>query len=283
MSAPSALWSRSLRIGSLDISLPQIVLASGIVLYGFAVPGDIKFKMDALGFAVCHQIHTHSFTIAGHQLPLCARCTGMYLGILSTLFILSRLRKLSGGLPAGGVLAVLGLFFGAMVVDGANSTFQTLGGGFWDSTNLIRLITGTMAGIALGFVFYPLFNGNTWHRDELSRERVADRVYMLLPYIAAAGLLVLLVLSRVDWLFYPIAILSISGLLALLTMAYTMLALLISRKDGRIRTPHQVLTFVLVGLSLSLLMLTLLSWGRASLAPVMANNPLGVPVLPGLP
>ncbi|MEO5952913.1 MAG: DUF2085 domain-containing protein [Chloroflexia bacterium] len=283
VSAGSAIWSRSVKIGTLDISLPQIVLASGIALYGFAMPGDARFKLDALGFGVCHQIHTHSFTIAGHQLPLCARCTGMYLGAFSTLIILSRIKKRAGGLPTVGILVLLSLFFGSMVVDGFNSTFQTFGGGFWDSTNTVRLVTGTMSGLAIGMVFYPLFNANTWHRDVLGRQRVIDRLPKLLPFIAAAGVLVVLVFSGADWLLWPISLLSIGGLLALLTMSNTMLALLIRRKDGTVRTPHDLLTYVLIGLFISLIMLTLLSWGRASLAPLMANNPLGVPVLPGLP
>lgn len=283
MSTGSAIWSKSLKIGALDISVPQIVLASGIALYGFAMPGDAKFKLDALGFGVCHQIHTHSFTIAGHQLPLCARCTGMYLGAFSTLFLLSRIKKKAGGLPTMGILLFLALFFGSMVVDGFNSTFQTFGGGFWDSTNTIRLITGTLSGIAIGMVFYPLFNANTWHRDVIGKQRVVDSLPKLLPFIAAAALLVVLILGGADWLLGPISLLSIGGLLALLTMSNTMLALLIRRKDGTVRTSHDLLTFALIGLSISLVMLTLLSWGRASMAPLMEGNPLGVPVLPGLP
>jgi uncharacterized membrane protein len=283
LSQASKIWSSNIKIGSLDISLPQVVLASGIVLYAFAMPGDAKFKLDAMGFGVCHQIHTHSFTIGGHQLPLCARCTGMYLGVFSALFILSRMRKRAVGLPTAGILGLLGLFFGTMVADGFNSTFQTFGGGFWDSTNVVRLITGTLSGLAIALVFYPVFNGNMWHRDLFSRQRVLARVPDLLPYLGAAGLLVLLVLSQMDWLLYPLSILSIGGLLTLLTMANTMLILLITRKDGEIRTLKDLLTYLLIGVFLSLIMLTFMSWFRSLLAPALEGNVLGVPVLPGLP
>ncbi len=278
-----SVWRMRMRLGGLEVSFPQLVLASGIVVYGFAMPGDVKFKLDAMGFGVCHQIHTHSFTIGGHQLPLCARCTGIYLGALSAVFIMSRLRRRSDRLPAAGMLGLLGLFFGAMVLDGLNSTFQTFGGGLWDSTNLVRLITGAMSGLAVAFVFYPVFNLSVWHREVRQRRSVLARGVELLPYLALAGVLLALVLVGAGWLYYPLSVLSISGLLTLLTMANTLVILLVTRKDEQARTPHDVLTFVLWGLALSLVMLTLLAWGRASLAPFMAGNPLGVPVLPGLP
>src|SRR5688572_19568285 len=111
--------------GDIDVSFGQVVVVAGIVFFALALPGDFKYKMDGAGFAVCHQIHTHSFTIGGHQLPLCARCTGMYLGALVTLVLLSRLRRKAVRLPARGVLPALGLFFGVMMLDGINSTLQT--------------------------------------------------------------------------------------------------------------------------------------------------------------
>ena len=272
-----------MRLGGLEVSFPQVLLASGIVVFAFAMPGDLKFKLDALGFGVCHQIHTHSFTIGGHQLPLCARCSGIYLGAISAILIMSRVRRRAAGMPWAGMLGVLGLFFGAMVVDGFNSAFQTFGGGLWESSNIVRLVTGTMAGLAMAFVLYPVFNTSLWHREERTQGSVLAHGFELAGYLAAAGLLVALVLWGWDWLFYPLSLLSIGGLLALLTMSYTMIVLLATRKDGAVRTPHDALTFVLLGVALSLVMLTLMVWGRVSLAPMMEGNLLGVPVVPGLP
>jgi uncharacterized membrane protein len=39
------------------------------------LPGSLKYTLDFLGFGVCHQLSSHSLFIAGHQLPLCARCS----------------------------------------------------------------------------------------------------------------------------------------------------------------------------------------------------------------
>jgi hypothetical protein len=136
--------------------------------------------------------------------------------------------------------------------------------------------------VALTLVFYPMFNLSVWHRTVARRERVLERPLELVGYMVAAGVPVALLLNGGDWLFYPLSLLSIAGMLALLTMANTMLTLFASRREGLALTFSQALTPLLVGFFLSLVELTLLAWGRASLAPYLGNN-LGMPLVPGLP
>jgi uncharacterized membrane protein len=268
--------------GGLELSFLQMALVTAVVFYFMVLPGDLRFKLDAMGFGVCHQISSHSYIIGDHQLPLCARCSGMYLGALASIGLLGVLRRRASGLPAGHMLAILGVFFGAMVLDGINSTLQTFNSGIWVSTNILRLLTGALSGVAVAFVFYPVFNMSIWHRDIARRERVLEQPFELAAYMVAAGILVALVLDGGDWLYYPIAVLSIAGMLTLLTMANSMLVLIITRREGSARTLSAALTPLLFGLLLALIELTLLSYGRASLAPFMANT-LGMPVVPGLP
>ena len=75
-------------------------LIAGLLGAALLLPGTLKYKLDFLGFGVCHQLSSHSLFIAGHQLPLCARCSGIYLGALVTLIMLLILRPLAGGLPS---------------------------------------------------------------------------------------------------------------------------------------------------------------------------------------
>jgi uncharacterized membrane protein len=59
--------------------LGQWALAIGIVLWTaalFLVPG----ALFPVGAFICHQRPERSFFIHGQQLPVCARCTGLYLG-----------------------------------------------------------------------------------------------------------------------------------------------------------------------------------------------------------
>lgn len=268
--------------GGLEVSFAQIGLISGIVFYALAVPGSFDYKLDAMGFGVCHQIYTHSFSIGGHQLPLCARCTGIYLGAIAGLGLLMALRRRAVLLPASRMISILALFFGVMLADGINSTFQTFGSGLWETTNLVRVVTGALAGIAVPFFFYPMFNLSLWHKEETRRERVLEQPFELIAYVVAAALLVALVLDGGDWLLFPISVLSIIGMLALLTMANTMLVLIITRSEARYHHFSEALSPILLGLLLSLVMLTLLAWGRAALAPQLVNN-FGMPLVPGLP
>lgn len=268
--------------GGLQVTPVQALLAVGIVAYAFAMPGDMDYKLDALGFGVCHQIHSHSFTIAGHQMPLCARCTGMYLGAIAALVLLAVMRRRATRFPAAKMVAIFGLFFGAMVLDGANSTLEAFGERFWDSTNLLRILTGSLAGVSAAFLFYPVFNMSLWKHDAASPARVIEQPRQLIGYMLVAGMLVVLTLSEGDWLYYPLSFLSLLGMVTLLTMANTILLLILTRRESSAGTFSVVLTPIMVGLFLTLIELTLLSWGRASLAPYMANN-TGIPLVPGLP
>ena len=51
-------------------------------------PPGVEGKVNALGYSVCHQIDSHSYTVGGKVLPLCARCTGTFLGLLVSLLVL---------------------------------------------------------------------------------------------------------------------------------------------------------------------------------------------------
>jgi len=58
---------------------PNVLLAIGLLLWVvllFAVPG----VLFPVGHFICHQRPERSFFIGGQQLPVCARCTGLYLG-----------------------------------------------------------------------------------------------------------------------------------------------------------------------------------------------------------
>lgn len=63
-------------------------------------PAGAWEKLKALGYAVCHQIEDRSFHFHDLQSPLCARCTGLYLGSLLSILFQVRQRK-KGLVPTG--------------------------------------------------------------------------------------------------------------------------------------------------------------------------------------
>lgn len=91
----------------------------------------------------CHQKAERSFFIRGYQCPVCARCSGLYLGygfgILLWLFSVT--------LP----LYVYGLFMLLMLADWGLQAADILA-----STNHRRLLTGILCGIAVIGVLHAL-------------------------------------------------------------------------------------------------------------------------------
>ena len=84
----------------------------------------------------CHQLSDRSFHIHGVQLPLCARCTGIFLG----LFLIGPV--LCAVLPVN--MLVSFYLFSLMIIDG-----YTQYHGYQKSNNAFRLISGIGFGYAI--------------------------------------------------------------------------------------------------------------------------------------
>lgn len=122
--------------------------------------------LELFGFGLCHQLPERSFFGGGVQVPVCARDTGIYVGMLFALVLIALLEPhRPTGLPSVGVSALLGAFVLAMAADGVTSY-----AGWRETTNEIRLVTGLLAGYAMGAIAAPLLNDQLW--QTASRRRV---------------------------------------------------------------------------------------------------------------
>src|SRR5450756_1287938 len=108
-----------------------------------------------LGFGLCHQLPERSFVGGVHQLPVCARDTGIYLGFVIGLLVLAALDRgcRRTEVPRPWVLALGAVLIAVMGWDGVTSYV-----GLRPTTNLIRLATGLGTGFALTLVIAPLLN-----------------------------------------------------------------------------------------------------------------------------
>ena len=71
-----------------------LALSSLAAILALAIPPyDLLGKINLVGFAICHQIPERSFVLGGHQLPLCARCTGTFLGAVLGLAAIPQIRS----------------------------------------------------------------------------------------------------------------------------------------------------------------------------------------------
>ncbi|MBC7262568.1 MAG: DUF2085 domain-containing protein, partial [Chloroflexi bacterium] len=104
---------------------------------------------------VCHQFPEHSFFIAGVQMPLCARCTGTYLGALLGLCASWwRGRSRASRFPPRNILILLMLFFGFWAADGLNSYYYFFIGkpALYTPNNSLRLVAGMISGLSLSLL-----------------------------------------------------------------------------------------------------------------------------------
>jgi uncharacterized membrane protein len=216
-------------------------------------PHDLLDKADRFAYAVCHRIPGHSFSVGGRQLPLCARCSGTYLGALAGISVLLALgRGRANRFPAPKFLVVFAVFMAAWAIDGANSYASFFPGmpQLYEPNNLLRLATGVLEGLAIAAFVLPLFNLTAWAATDAqpSVVRWRDLGWMLVGGAVVFGL----VASEWQPLLYPLALLS-GAMVALLVGAIcVMLVLMIARRDGQARRWREIALPLLAGLAVAL-------------------------------
>lgn len=241
-----------------------------ILLFIQAPPSSVLGKADMVGYAICHRMADRSFIIAGHQLPLCARCTGTFLGaILGLVAMLLLGRWRASSLPPVGVLAVLLAFTGLWAFDGVNSYLTLFPGApsLYQPRNWLRLTTGMLNGLTLISFTFPLLNFVLW--QEPAPERAIKNVSELLAILPAVAVLIYLVQAEIDWLLYPLAILSSLGVVMLLTFINAIIAAVVLGREGYARHWLQALVPLTVGLALAIVEMTAMILLRAYLTTAL--------------
>ncbi len=219
-----------------------IVLLAAALLIGWLLktPPGLLGKADAVGYAVCHRIDLRSFHIGERPLPLCARCSGMYLGALLGLTYQAIISRRRGGLPPRWLAWLFAGLALAFVIDGLNSflSFFPEAPQLYTPQNWSRLLTGTGMGLAIAAYLYPAFNQSVWRRWDPRPALQYPRQFIILVLLALV--LDALLLSEITAILYLLALLSALGVLAILTMTYTVLGLMLLRRENRIENVVQL-------------------------------------------
>lgn len=261
-----------------------VPLAALLVLSGFLfiAPPGLLGKADGIGYAVCHRIDARSFHLFGRQLPLCARCTGEFNAAAITFLFLGFVSHKRSEMPLKGILVVLALFFLAFALDGSNSYLyllkQTYAGflpqipNIYIPNNTLRLLTGSGMGIAIASVLYPVVNQTLWRKANDSPALTWKEFSWLLGIIVLVDLGIL---SENPFVLYPIAFLSVLGVLALLTTVFSIVWVIIMRQENTFETLKQLWLPVTAGLTLALLMISVIDLLRLQLTGTWGGFPLG--------
>ena len=243
------------------------------VTWLFLTPHGLLGKADAVGYAVCHQIEARSFQINGRPFPLCARCSGLFLGaLLGLTYQVIQGRK--GRMPPLGASLFFGLLAFAWVFDGFNSFLMLVPSisSLYTTQNWTRLITGTGMGLAVSAILMPAFIQtmfSTWEDQSAFK----DWKSILIVVLASAGLDLVLLLET-PWILFPLALLSAGGVLALLIMVYSTVLVMLFKRDNTYHGFRALLIPLVGGYMLALLQIGVIdlvrylltgSWGGFNL------------------
>jgi uncharacterized membrane protein len=130
---------------------PAIALASlawlALLIFTPLAPSSLATVMYAAGAVICHQLPERSFYLAGFQIPVCARCLGIYAGAA----VASSIHVLGAFVPESRWWRILAprdarrVFFLAALPTLLTIALES--GGMWRGTNTIRAIAGVVLGI----------------------------------------------------------------------------------------------------------------------------------------
>ncbi|MFP4321014.1 MAG: DUF2085 domain-containing protein [Anaerolineales bacterium] len=244
-----------------------LVLVAALGIIGawtiYTQPGVLG-KADAVGYAICHRIPERTFEAFGRELPLCARCTGIYLGVMTGLgvFVASG-RARAARLPGWRVGLVLASFVAVLGLDGLNSYFSLFPGytGPYETQNWMRVTTGIFTGLTLINLVFPIFNQSVW-ADGGQPIRAVANLKELGGLMVLAVLVLLLVFSQNATLLLFFGVISAVGVVSVLTMVFTVMVIALLNRYQAYSTWRGLAVPLLAGLTLAITMIGIIDYLR---------------------
>lgn len=236
-----------------------------VALFALFSPWPLQAKLRTIGHACCAQIPSHTITFTGGgMMPIDARNSGIYLGVFMVIALLWLTGRQRAALYAPArVRNLLMAFVLAMMLDGFNSlAIEKHLSAYYQTTNAVRAVTGTLAGMALTILVVPIFNRLVWREPEVIA--IAEDFSELAGYLVGALVIVLALIQAPPLLYHPLSILSIAGLLITLTMVNTCIILVSLRRERSVADERGLFIPALCGLVLTCCEIALLDLARAT-------------------
>lgn len=225
------------------------------------LPGDVRHKAHLVLQGVCAQRPSHSFQFAGQPLPVDARMTGIYLGAAASLlwYLLICGTRQSGRFTRA-AWVVVGLCIGVMAIDGLNSLAAELAIPTpYASTNLTRVVTGLLSGVAIGALLSHLATISLARRPRGGWPPVS--AVTLAPPLVLGAVLCALAASGLPSLVLPYTFLLVaSALVVLWAMTSVLVALVLRRGWGFTSTRQRDETLALAFVGACVVLAGLAAW-----------------------
>lgn len=249
----------------LTIGLYATVLAAVLLWPSMPLPdwpgNRVAWNMYATVHGVCAQIH--NTTIAGYQLPLCARNTGIYGAMTISMLVLFAMRRhRHAAYGPRWLLVALALPTLVMAVDGVNSLLNDLRWQhLYEPNNVIRTITGSFAGIAVAVFFVPTLN-RVLRANAIAKPAIAHPGELLIWW-GSAGVYSALIWWGPAFIYWPIAVVSWVGIIGILLISNTFAVAVAAGYDQtRVNHLHELVKPFLIATIITALELGAMSWLR---------------------
>lgn len=257
-----------------------LAVAIGIlVVWLLYTPPGLLGKADAVGYAVCHRIETHSFLLGNRPIALCARCTGQYLSAVLAILYAGFLGRRQSGWPRKGGIVLLAFFVLAYGVDGVNSTLHAIGKfHLYEPQNALRLVTGVGMGLVMGLGTWTLFQSMVWRVGDGGPNLDAPVLGGFWPWaglLVGAGIVAALVLDGNPLILYPLTLVSALGVVGLLTMLYALIWIMVFRAENTFRRVRSLASPLLAGFGTAMLQILALDLVRHWATGTWGGFPLG--------
>ena len=257
------------RTSKTTLRIYLVIFTGGLMLaWLIATPPGLLGKSDAIAYAVCHRISSHSFYFGDRPFSLCARCSGQYLGFVWGFGSQVLLGKKRSGFPsrwvAGGLLLLVLIY----ALDGLNSLFSVYPSlndySLYQPINSLRLFSGLGMGLAISGFYYPLMGQTLWSEVNPGRSLAGTKDW--LPWMGGTIMIGLLALTGNPLILYPLVLLSTGGLMVLLTLLYTVIWILLKRKENSFQSWRDLRWWIVAGFGTALLQIAVIDLIRFSMS-----------------
>ncbi len=196
------------------------------------------FFIQSIGFSVCHQLPSRSLHFGDMIIPICSRCSGIYIGFfISAVILFILFRKRENDLPPLYILVVLIIFFLSTITDGIGSY-----AGLYETNNTIRFITGFLCGASIMVIVYPIFIFQYYKYSR--KEKIFKRPYKFVIFIIALAAFAALTLFRINFLgsfYYYFSIFTVIFTFYAINLVMVLLVPFFSLKANRLWSKYLIL------------------------------------------